>query len=339
MADGAGAARRGRAVGAGRPRGRVRAAAGRGRRAGGRRAAGRRAGDRIELGPGVFDRRPASLPGIGALALDGPRLDLWRAPTTTTAAPTGRPPAAGWRAAGLHRPPQRVAGSNATAKRLVVRARVAPAAAPTLGLAADLRWTRRRRRARLRGGVDRRANGPSRCRASGCGWRCPAALRRRRVVRAGPGEAYADTAPRCASAGSPPPWTSSRRPTSFRRRTATARKSAGPTHRRRRIGLRVEGRPHVDLHRPALDQRTPRPRPAPEQTFFDRGRVLPQPRLRPAGPWQRIVRPGGAPGVPARASPRRLRFLAARARRLELTTTAAQRPWGFLHGAGAAGRR
>ena len=65
-------------------------------------AAPRRAGARIALGPGVFDAATGRLVRLGALELDGPRLDVWRAPIDHDAGAHGPEQlAAAWRAAGL----------------------------------------------------------------------------------------------------------------------------------------------------------------------------------------------------------------------------------------------
>src|SRR5665811_1355667 len=45
---------------------------------------------------------------VGAMLVDGPRLDLWRAPTDNDHGTHGPPVEAGWRALGLHRLTHRV---------------------------------------------------------------------------------------------------------------------------------------------------------------------------------------------------------------------------------------
>ena len=192
VADRARAARGGRAVGAGRPRGRVRAAAGGAPRAPRRRGAAdrpRRAGrgGRVVLGAGRFDAATGRLVRLGALELDGPRLDVWRAPIDNDVGTHGPEQlAAAWRAAGLHRMAERVLGVEPDGDALVVRVRVA-AAGTRPRARRDLHLDGRGRRARLRG--RRRARGRVAVPAAAARHADGAARARSaaRVVRARPG--------------------------------------------------------------------------------------------------------------------------------------------------------
>ncbi len=65
-------------------------------------------GGRIDLGPGVFDASDGRLLRIGAVEVDGPRLDVWRAPTDNDRAPHGEAVEPLWRQVGLHRVQHRV---------------------------------------------------------------------------------------------------------------------------------------------------------------------------------------------------------------------------------------
>ena len=99
------------------------------------------AGAAIELGPGVFDAATGVLARLGDLALRGPRLDLWRAPTDNDEGYHGPEQlAAVWRAHGLDRLRHRTISVKVDRSELVVRTRVAPAASD-LGFAATYRWT------------------------------------------------------------------------------------------------------------------------------------------------------------------------------------------------------
>ena len=85
-------------------------------------------GDVITLGPARFDGRTGLLTSVGGLELDGPRLDLWRAPVDND-----RPLVAGWRRAGLDRLLHKVLGVEVGGPGLTVRTRVG-AAGTGLGL-------------------------------------------------------------------------------------------------------------------------------------------------------------------------------------------------------------
>jgi len=88
-----------------------------------------------------FDPQTGVLTRIGSLALIGPRLDVWRAPTDNDEGYHG-PDQLGplWRAHGLDRMRHRTIAVEQEGETLVVRTRVA-AAASDLGLMATYAWT------------------------------------------------------------------------------------------------------------------------------------------------------------------------------------------------------
>jgi len=90
------------------------------------------------LDPALFDG--PELTRLGALAVRGPRLDLWRAPTDNDTAVYGPSMATPWRELGLHRLTHRVIEQQWTDDGFVVRSRVAPAATD-VGLLTTYRWT------------------------------------------------------------------------------------------------------------------------------------------------------------------------------------------------------
>jgi beta-galactosidase len=95
----------------------------------------------ITLGPGAFDPRTGVLHRLADLPLEGPRLDVWRAPTDNDEGYHGPEQLADlWRAHGLDRMRHRTISLKVEGNRLVVRTRVAPAATD-LGLLATYTWT------------------------------------------------------------------------------------------------------------------------------------------------------------------------------------------------------
>jgi beta-galactosidase len=88
----------------------------------------------VTLGAARFDGRTGMLRELGGLELDGPRLDLWRAPIDND-----RPLVGGWRRAGLDRMHHKVLGVQADGAGLSVRTRVG-AAGTGLGMDVVYRW-------------------------------------------------------------------------------------------------------------------------------------------------------------------------------------------------------
>ena len=91
--------------------------------------------DFIRIGSAEFDPATGGLCRLGSVAVDPPRLDLWRAPIDND-----RYIHAEWRASGLHRLRHRLIDLDAGGESLVVRTRVAPAGRD-LGVLATYRWS------------------------------------------------------------------------------------------------------------------------------------------------------------------------------------------------------
>ncbi|MGI5498801.1 glycoside hydrolase family 2 TIM barrel-domain containing protein [Lentzea sp. CA-135723] len=137
-----------------------------------------------------FDEVTGLLTRFGGLTLDGPRLDLWRAPTDNDRG-SDHPEEKAWRDAGLHRLQHRVIEIDTHETGLVVRTRVAPPAWG-FGMFADYRWTASGDRLRLQ--VDVTPDGEWPCTLPRLGLRMalPAADAVEWFGR-GPGEAYTDS--------------------------------------------------------------------------------------------------------------------------------------------------
>ncbi|HEU5158595.1 MAG TPA: glycoside hydrolase family 2 TIM barrel-domain containing protein [Streptosporangiaceae bacterium] len=86
----------------------------------------------------AFDPATGRLTRLGGHAVDGPRLDLWRAPTDNDDGMRA-PLAPVWRAKGLHRLRHRVVDIIRADRELVVHTRVAPAG-DDIGMRAIYRW-------------------------------------------------------------------------------------------------------------------------------------------------------------------------------------------------------
>jgi beta-galactosidase len=100
----------------------------------------RRHGGRVHLGSGVLDERTGRLVRLGGWDVDGPRLQVWRAPTDNDRAPHGEALEPLWRRAGLDRLTHRLDDVSVTGDGAVVRARVAPASSDG-GLLATYTWS------------------------------------------------------------------------------------------------------------------------------------------------------------------------------------------------------
>ncbi|MGW7419001.1 glycoside hydrolase family 2 TIM barrel-domain containing protein [Streptomyces sp. NPDC054813] len=96
----------------------------------------------ITLGPAVFDARSGALRSIGAVAVTGLRLDVWRATTDNDDGAAWQSDiryGTLWRKFGLHRMRHRLDAVEPTGDALTVRTRVAPAAWE-FGLVTVYRW-------------------------------------------------------------------------------------------------------------------------------------------------------------------------------------------------------
>ncbi|MFJ8023576.1 glycoside hydrolase family 2 TIM barrel-domain containing protein [Streptomyces sp. NPDC096311] len=94
----------------------------------------------LELGPARFDSISGALRRIGDLEVEGPALDLWRAPTDNDLLTFGGPVADDWRKAGLDRLEHRVVTVRTTSTEIRVTTRTAPAGAD-FAMLADYVWT------------------------------------------------------------------------------------------------------------------------------------------------------------------------------------------------------
>jgi beta-galactosidase len=144
------------------------------------------------VGPGEFDRADGRLLRLGDLEVEGPRLDLWRAPTDNDRGLHGEAVEPLWRSVGLHRLQHRVDEVAAAGDRLVVRTRVAPAATD-LGMAATYRWSAVPGGLRLEVSVVPEGEWPCPLPRLGLRMAVPATLDQVEWFGRGPGEAYADT--------------------------------------------------------------------------------------------------------------------------------------------------
>lgn len=93
----------------------------------------------IVLGDAVFDAGTGRLKRVGTLPVDGPWLDVWRAPIDNDRAFSWDPLVPQWKALGLDRVQHRTDGIEVIDDKLIIRTRVAPAGTE-LGLWATYRW-------------------------------------------------------------------------------------------------------------------------------------------------------------------------------------------------------
>ncbi|WP_425566878.1 beta-galactosidase small subunit family protein [Sphaerisporangium flaviroseum] len=168
---------------------RIRSAAPAARPAG---APARRSGSgRVTLGPAEFEPVRGTLVRLGGLELDGPRLDVWRAPIDNDRYGPD-PIEARWRAVGLDRMTHRLVGLRIEGDELVVLTRVAPAAGD-LALLATYRWSADERAACVRVSVRPQGSWTVPLPRLGLRLAVPDRLGAVRWFGGGPGEAYADS--------------------------------------------------------------------------------------------------------------------------------------------------
>ncbi|WP_062213601.1 glycoside hydrolase family 2 TIM barrel-domain containing protein [Streptomyces sp. NBRC 109706] len=160
-------------------------------------AAPRRDGERIALGPATFDAGSGRLTALAGLPLsDGPRLDVFRAPTDNDRGMHWEKDAqisVVWEKHGLHRMRHRTDAVELTGDALTVRTRVAPLSLD-LALSTVYRWTADAEDA-LRLTVSVRPEGDWACPLPRLGVRLglPAAFGRATWYGGGPDESYPDT--------------------------------------------------------------------------------------------------------------------------------------------------
>ncbi len=153
-----------------------------------------RRGDTIALGPGVFDGVDGSLVQLLDMAVLGPRVEVWRAPTDNDSLGfTGESSLARWRDAGLHRLQHRVLSVEAGDGGLVVATRVAP---PALRFGLDVSYTWRGDAHQLSLDVEVQPDGdwPDTIPRLGLRMALPGSLANVEWFGMGPGEAYTDSA-------------------------------------------------------------------------------------------------------------------------------------------------
>ncbi|TCC31259.1 glycoside hydrolase family 2 TIM barrel-domain containing protein [Kribbella sindirgiensis] len=158
-------------------------------------------GDVLTLGGGEFDRKTGRLTRLFGQLVDGPELDLWRAPTDNDNGQGGRNGVTQeWRAAGLDRLLHRVETVGVHDNALVVRTRVAPEG---LGVSArtTYHWTANDNTLQLTVDVQPEGEWSGTAVTPRCGsWprvgvrlTVPKALENVQWYGGGPGEAYADS--------------------------------------------------------------------------------------------------------------------------------------------------
>ncbi|MFC1440635.1 glycoside hydrolase family 2 TIM barrel-domain containing protein [Streptacidiphilus sp. N1-10] len=149
--------------------------------------------DGAALGPARFDPASGVLLRLGGLAVSGPRLDVWRAPTDNDLGGGERSTARAWRRAGLDRMRHRTVSAGPEDGAFVVRSRVAPAATD-LGLQAEYRWSLEDGRLRLDLSVVPEGDWDALTLPRlGLRMALPAAFDRAAWFGLGPGESYRDT--------------------------------------------------------------------------------------------------------------------------------------------------
>ncbi|GAB2824024.1 glycoside hydrolase family 2 TIM barrel-domain containing protein [Streptomyces daliensis] len=147
------------------------------------------------LGPARFDAATGVLTHLGALALTGPRLDVWRAPTDNDEGAPWQPDTRYgqvWRQRGLHRMRHRTDAVETDGEALVVRTRVG-AAATDLALRTTYRWTASAERVRLAVSVEPEGDWDFPLPRLGLRMGLPGAYGTATWFGGGPGESYPDT--------------------------------------------------------------------------------------------------------------------------------------------------
>ncbi|MFD2352759.1 hypothetical protein ACFSTC_30930 [Nonomuraea ferruginea] len=182
-------------------------------------------GAEIEVGGAVFDGATGRLTRLFGLDVEGPRLELWRAPIDNDRYDGTE---FRWRLLGLHRLTHRVDAVE-PGDALTVRTRVAPAATD-LGMRATYTWTASGDALDLRVDIVPEGDWPEPIPRLGLALTLPSVPRTVTWYGLGPGEAYPDT----GMATRVGRWTSTvegmQTPYVYPpRRTATAPPSAGPS--------------------------------------------------------------------------------------------------------------
>ncbi|WP_433519479.1 glycoside hydrolase family 2 TIM barrel-domain containing protein [Nonomuraea sp. CA-143628] len=149
----------------------------------------------ITLGPATFAPRTGALTSIGGVAIDGPRLDVFRAATDNDNGTSWRDGVCFgslWRTLGLRRMRHRLDSVELGDDALTVRTRVAPAAREA-GLATVYRWTSDGTRLKLTVSVTPEGDWRVPLPRLGIRFGLAGSADRVRWFGGGPGEAYPDT--------------------------------------------------------------------------------------------------------------------------------------------------
>jgi beta-galactosidase len=147
---------------------------------------------RVRVGAAVFDGVSGRLVELGGIGVEGPRLDVWRAPIDNDRGFAGAPVEPDWRHIGLDRMQHRVDDVRIVDDELVVSIRVAPAAS-TLALLTQYRWSASGDAVRLKVSVTPEGEWAGVLPRIGLRMSMDSAFSRVEWFGQGPGEAYADT--------------------------------------------------------------------------------------------------------------------------------------------------
>jgi beta-galactosidase len=147
----------------------------------------------LRLGPATFDPVHGTLRNLGQFAVDGPRLDVWRAPIDNDLGEgRGQFLARHWREAGLHRMTHRLVSLDSDASSITVKTRVAAANQPE-GLFVEYRWTAEEDRLSLELTVTPDGEFTVPLPRLGVRLALPGSLQQVAWFGGGPGEAYVDS--------------------------------------------------------------------------------------------------------------------------------------------------
>jgi beta-galactosidase len=147
---------------------------------------------RVRLGDAIFDGDTGRLIEFGGISIEGPQLDVWRAPVDNDRGFAGDPVEPTWRRIGLDRMQHRVDQVRMVDHELVVTTRVAPAAS-TLAFLTDYRWSATDGAVRLVVSVTPKGEWTGVLPRLGLRMSMPSSFGRVDWFGRGPGEAYADT--------------------------------------------------------------------------------------------------------------------------------------------------
>ncbi|MDQ1718564.1 MAG: beta-galactosidase [Pseudonocardiales bacterium] len=203
--------------------------------------AGRGAPDRQ-----LFDPATGRLSMIGGIAVDGPRLDLWRATTDNDRGQHGKPVDPAWRALGLHRLRHRVIERSWQDDAFVLRTRVGPAATD-LGMLTTYTWQADGPGLILRVDVEPEGDWAVPLPRLGLRMSAPASITDVEWFGRGPGEAYADSTQAALVGRYQSTVDGLQTPYVYPQENGNRREVRWAELRGPAGGLRIEGAPAVDL--------------------------------------------------------------------------------------------